>query len=308
MKTYSAIIATLVFFVITSCKVQQETMQINLQTGSTFSQKMTVVSDIDQSMEGMEMNIKMTIDAIINYKVLSEAAESYEMEVSYGQMTMKMESPFMNMEFNSLNQDTTDIFSRIMGGMVNQSFILEMSKKGKVLSVKGFDKIIANMMSNLNILDSAKQEQLTKQFKDAYGEKALANNFNMTTAILPEGEVAEGDKWNINTQVETTTKLNIASEYELKEVTKNDYHIIGKSTMTTDESGPMLQADGTSIGYNLTGTMNSDLMMNKATGWVRSAKITQNMEGTVSATSPLGGMEDMSIPMKINSVIEITDL
>jgi hypothetical protein len=75
----------------------------------------------------------------------------------------------------------------LMARLVGQSFTLKMSASGRVLEVKGFDKILDTMVKG--------DENAAAMMKQMFSDEAYKGMMQQMTPPLPEGKVAKGATW-----------------------------------------------------------------------------------------------------------------
>ena len=141
----------------------------------------------------------------------------------------------------------------------------------------------------------------------AYGEKAFKGNIEMVTAIFPATAVVKGDKWTLNTKLEAGMSADLETQYQLADVQESYYLIHGDSKLSTLDKDAYMQTNGMSFRLDLTGTMTSDLKINKKNGWIMEAKITQNLKGETHFKESEQFPEGLKIPMTMTSDMTITE-
>ena len=173
-----------------SCEAQKETIELNLNKGETYYQKMVVNTLINQNINGQEVKINMSIIGKMSYKVIDIVTSIYDIEVKFKSLSMIMKLPNGDMEFSSDKNDNNDIFSRILGLMKDKSFYIKMTKTGKINEVKGIENLFTEIFESFPNLTEAQKLQIRKQIEKSYGEKAFKRNFEMTSAIFPDSSAS----------------------------------------------------------------------------------------------------------------------
>jgi hypothetical protein len=185
--------------------------------------------------------------------------------------------------------------------MMNKLFKLEMTKTGKIRSVKNIDKMIAGAMENFPQIDASKKEKIKEQFMQSFGPNDFKGSIEMGTAIFPDVPVAKEGKWTVKTNLESPAKALVIINYQLADIVEGIYLIHGDGTLVTDKNAGPIHINGLSIKYNLNGSIISDIRVDKATGWINEVKLKQAMMGDMqildNATVPGG----MTIPMTFNT-------
>jgi uncharacterized protein YidB (DUF937 family) len=304
MKTILNILLLMV--IIIPCRAQKVKPALNLAQGETYYTISIVNSTISQTISGQAMTYTVGMSAKTAFKVIAIKDTTYDMEVAYKSIGMKMVSPQGTLDFSSGKADAADVPSKILTAMIDQPFLVTLSKSGKVLSVQNIEKIMNFVFGGMTTIDSAQKAQLKGQLMQSFGEESFKNNLEQTLAIYPSVKVSKNDKWVINNQVQSVMAADIQSTYQLQDITDTYYLIHGDSKINTLKDKES-QVNGMPVTYNLNGTIVSDIKADKKTGWVMEAKLKQDISGsfTIKPNERVPG--GMIIPMTLHSDIITTD-
>ena len=305
MKSILSLITAIVFC--TVGQAQRVKPGLNLTMGEVYTQKTVSDIDINETINGQPFIMKMSVDGTMTYKVIAVENSTYDLEVEYKNLTMTMQLPNGTVEFSSEKDDESDIFSTILGSLKDKPFRVKMTDKGKITEVTNIDSLFAHMFDEFPQLSADQRQQVQDQVKKAYGEKAFKGNIEMTTAIFPDGKVSEGDHWTIKTKLEAGMAAKMVSDYELKEINDSTYNILGNSTIETADKDAYIETNGMPMRYDLSGTMTSDIIVDRKSGWIITATINQSLKGSAfikdNPKIP-GGME---IPMTMTNAMTMSD-
>lgn len=279
---------------------------LNLKTGATYSQNMIAKSNIKQEVNGMEMNIQMTIDGNTDYTVKSFENDVYEMDVRFTELTMSVNVPGQgNLSYSSKDPKEDDIMGQVFAGMTKESFEMSLTKYGKVLELRNVEKLWDAAFASLEDLPEEQMEQIKAQINNSFGDEALVGNMEMAFAIYKDGKVRKGDKWTIETDINSTFTGRLTTEYELVDIGKELVSIAGNGTIKTKESDKFFETGGMKIKYDMAGKMASDIKADRKTGWIIEAKITQDIKGVATILANEQIPEDMTLPMIIHTEMNI---
>ena len=293
--------------ILAPCEAQKVKPALNLVKGNTYYTVSTVTSSVKQSYNGQDVTIAIDMTAKTAFNIVDIKDTIYTMQVSYTGIAMKIVSPNGTVQMNSDKKDNADLSSTFLSAMINKPFSVTISKSGKVLEVKNIENIINSIFVTLPQMDDTQKAQLKAQFMQSFGETAFKGNLEQTLAIYPSIKVAKGDSWIINTVMHSVMSANIATTYQLQEVTDTYYQIHGDAKITTAGNGEVSQINGMPVKYNLSGTLVSDIKADKKTGWVIEEKLKQDVSGTIDIQDNPKIPGGMKVPMKIHSDISTTD-
>jgi hypothetical protein len=299
-QIYYLLVTTLL---VAACKPQKIELALNLEKNKDYKQLNVAKVDITQNMMGQSFDIGMTMKSSITYKVDEIKDTIYDISAHYDSLSMKMESSMFNMTANSESSDAANPLTGMMSGMTNKPFNIQLTKHGKIESVSN----VENLFQTDNPLVQAQAEQLKSQLKSAFGEESVKGNLQLSTDIFPDHPVKIGDSWVINSTQSSTFKINFTTTYTLVEKTDDYYLIKGNSIIATPDSVDYIETNGMSMQTSMNGTMNSEIKINKETGWPIESKLKQNMSGVSKVKGNAGMPDGMEISMKISSSTLITD-
>lgn len=305
MKTIFTLILTV--FVLTSYQTQNSDLSLKLEKGKEYKQITNSKATIIQEVNGQKMNMVMTIKGTMTFLVKDITENGYNMDAKFEELSMSMQMPQGLMEFSSEKNDANDIFSTILGAMKDKAFGITMSKTGKITDVKNVEALWSTAINTFDQLPEMQKEQIKAQIMKAYGGEALKGNIEMVTAIYPDSPANRGDKWTINTKLESGMSANMTTDYEFAELTSEYALIKGKSTIVTADKDAYIESNGMPMKYDLTGSMDSEIKVDKNTGWIIEATINQKIEGDAYIKENPQLPNGMKIPMTMINDMVITN-
>jgi uncharacterized protein YajQ (UPF0234 family) len=302
MKNALTIAFTLLISI--GCFAQKEKVELNLTKGQTYVQRMVTDMTIGQTVAEQQLDIKMTMNAKITYRVINVMDSVYDLEVKYENLSMKMGMPTGEMNFDSEKKDANDMMSTMLSSMKNNPFNLKMTKSGHVIDVKNIENLFN--FDKFTELTQAQKDQFKTQLSESYGEKTFKSNMESSMAIFPKGKVGKGDKWTVNGKLESGMSADIVTVYELKEIMPDYFVISGQSSINT-LSKEYIQKSGMDMRYDLKGTMTAEIKIDKKTGWIIESKMNQDISGITEIKDNERMPGGMKIPMKLVNKITVTD-
>ncbi|WP_421917959.1 DUF6263 family protein [Marinifilum sp.] len=296
-----ALILTVTFCV----QAKKYKLALHLEKGKEYTQKTTANMTIKQDINGMSVEIKMMIKGDILYTVKSNDNSQYTMDVVYENMMMDMDTPQGKTSFSSNNVKEGDIMSTMLSRITNKPFVLKMSNTGKVISVNGLEKIFEGMFEGFDF-NTQQKEQIVAQLRQSYGKKAFKGSFEQITNIYPEEMVKIGSQWMTETNIEAGMSVKLRTNFELKEASDNYYLIHGVGDMASDPDAAFMKQNNMDMKIELNGQLISDIKIDKTSGWIIEATISQDLSGTTHIKGNAQMPDGMKIPMSLKSKSIIT--
>jgi hypothetical protein len=285
---------------------QKVSLQYNLKAGNVFKLNQNVLQNIHQDINGMSMDIKMTMTAQTVYTVDKVENSNYYLTISYESLAMKMESMMMNMSYDS--KDTASQNNPLQAGLsavVGSKFNAVMDNKGKVLSVSGYDAIVKKITDKM-AGDDQKLQQATSLVNQQFSDENMKSSIETMTAIFPENPVAIGESWTVKILTRSTMEIANECTYTLKEADAGKWVLEGANKLSTNGE-QAVATNGMNAHFLLSGDGKQNIILNSSTGWMVEAKQHSVIDGKVSIE---GGQlpAAMEVPMKIEMDVQATSL
>lgn len=296
----------LYIFFFLACNAQKVDLSLHLEPGKTYQQLYHGTAEISQQINGQEIAMTTVIDGKTDFLVKGVSGEDYQMEVSYGMLSLAVQTGQGSVSFSSEKVDSTDIFSTIFKSIVGKPFQVTMNKKGKVLSARGLDNLWQSVLDSRTDLDTAQKAQLMDQLMKSFGEKAFIGNMELATAFFPDHSVGKNDKWEVRTKLESLMSAESVAQYQLTSIEGETVSIKGESKLETEDKEAYSPVNGMPIKYNLRGDGQSEIKIDKKSGWVIESKIEQSIKGVAQIKENPRVPEGMIIPMSVRTSATIT--
>ena len=298
---------TLSLMISIAAYAQKAMISLTLKQDSSYYMITTAKMHMIQDIGGQTQDINMTISGKMSFKVNTIKDTVYMMDARYEKLRLQMESAAVNMDMNSDADVKQNPLSTLIHNMTRNSFKVNLSKKGRVLSVEDFDKLISGMFDGIPQISEAQKEQFKDQMMQSFGPKAMKGSLEITTAFFPNNPIAKSDQWTINTSLESAMSAKIKTVYTLLNTDDKTYTIHGEGVITSPPVDDFKMVNGLPMKYIINGTSTNELKVDKATGWVLEAKINQSIKGDVQIKDNPKVPGGMTIPMTLTTDQIITD-
>jgi len=268
----------------------QTTLQYHLKKGDVFKVRQDAVQIITQELDGATHEITNHIDGILEFKVLGEVDNGYDVALTFKDLNLKMTSSIqgelMNVRAKEVNDE--DMQSKVFNTILNNPVKMVLAKTGNILKVQGGDSLVSKMARASGLEDEFSINMMKKSLENEFGSEALSNSYKQMTFIYPDKKVKVNDKWeNVY-----NGKLKTTNMWTLKSIVDNKATISGKATVLMDVT------DANTI-MKLSGTQTTAVTVDVNTGFI----IHMLVEGLSTGTSTMTQMGGQEIPTTIKSKI-----
>ncbi len=270
----------------------QTTLEYNLKIGDVFTIEQKAHQSIIQEIDGASHEITNDLGGILEFKVVKENENSYEIAFTFKDLNLLMKSSIQGEIMNVQAKDVTkgDMQSEMFNSLLDTPVQLILSKTGDIIEVTGGDSLVTKMSDASGIEDEFSKNMMKQGLKKEFGSEALSNSYKQLTYFYSDSVVNIGDSWNN----EYNGKLSAKNTWTLNEISDNVL-ISGEAdvVMSTDESGTKM---------NLSGTQSTEIVADPESGFIINMTVKGEAKG-ISTMSQLGVIE---IPTTINSTITYT--
>lgn len=289
-----------------SAYAQKSPLRLHLQKDSTYYLDASVKMNIDEEIQATHQTISTTIKGTTAHKIVGIQDTLYIMSVVYKSISMNVTFNGRELEMTS-EGDTSNMFSKIMHGMLNQPFDMVMSNRGEIIAVKNFDRVVEAAFAGIQVPEQ-KKEQVMAQLRQSFGEKSIKGNLQQSFIIYPKRAIGVKDMWTDQTPLEAAAiSAKIKNTYTLDNITADNYEISAKSLLLPDKAATYKQTSGIYMRLlNISGTFESSAKVNKTTGWVSESNAVKHIKANAEVKRTLTATDTIVFPMTIDATIEST--
>ena len=246
------------------------TLEYKLEKGKTYKQRM--VSDMNMKMDamGQEINMTMKSEMGVHYDVTGQTNDLYDIRITYQKMKFNMSAPASV----SIDSDSPENSSDKNAGNLVKSFMgvpidVQLTKQGKVISIKGIEKMVEK-------INSANNEQYKLMLGQQFSEKAIRQSIEQSSSYFPGKPVAINDSWDVVLNL-NSSGIDIINKMKLtlKQVKDNIATLEVTGTITTPEGGAVSNIQGMDAKVSAKGEQAGTIQIDMKTGWIVRSELTQ---------------------------------
>ena len=300
-KIFLLFAALSVLFVVSA---QEANLSLILEKGKVYKLRSESKQNLNQEVMGQKSDVATTVSSISSFMVNLIDNGNYDLEVKYEKMTLSMQSSRGTVDFSSEKKTSEDILSTLLSAMVNKPFHVIISNTGRITEVSGIEALFQAAGSQFSSITTTQLQQIKPQIMRAFGEEVFKSNLSLFTSVLPNKVVAKGAKWVGRSRILVGTNMISRPDFELIDLT-SEYALIkgiGKYATQNKEE----KAVGSPMKYDMTGTILSEVKIDRSTGWVLEAKMDQDFTGKASLDKTEQMPDGLAIPTTIKNTLIFT--
>jgi hypothetical protein len=301
-----ALAALSLLLVLSSCNTQgggsgeKISLGLHLTQGQVFKQLNKTTQKITQKIMGMSTTVNMVNEMYMTQEVLDINAEGVaNVKLTYSRIRSEQENSMTGKQVFDSQDTTANSDNPSFVGfkqLVGQGFEYSITPQGKVTSVRGVDSLFERVLSGVG--DGGPEvETIKKTLQASFGDEAMKSMMEQMMGHLPPAQVAAGDTWGGEVKIAGTMAMTVANEYKLESI-EPDKAILSVTGEVKTDKGAGLDLGIANVEYNLEGTTDGTMEIDRKTGLPVVIKMTQKLKGSTK-------VGPMSVPMEIDQEIEV---
>lgn len=300
----SAVLVAIGCFAVSTYAAPKIQYKLRLQRGQKYYAKMVTEQKITQTVMGQSQDIEQSIGLGSDLDVVDvDRSGNAEIRHTYRWAKLRVQGPMQQVVYDSsVKGGSVPGPAQGLAALVGESYSLSIAPDGRVLIVKGAARMRANVRKKMPAgFAGDLQMSSLAQYIDDQGIKEAAE---ASMAVLPNKPVGVGDSWSGQIVLSESTALIVQNKWTLKQRQAGTATINVVSTIKPNPQAPPRDVGTAKISSQFSGKQRGLIQLEEATGLIVHSKLEQQLSGEAKVVGP----QQMSIPMKINSVVttEIT--
>lgn len=286
-------------------------LSLNLEPGQVYVLELLIDQTIDQDIPAM--NQKMVIEQLIGmtmrYDVtdrVSDAGGTW-VTMTYEGIKFKMDGPMGLAEYDSADPPAqVPMMAKGMAALLGQSLEIEFLPTGEAGRIEGIAAMMQKMVEAFNLPEGPAKENVKSMMQMQFNEDMVEQMVAATAGMYPGRPVSRGDSWDESVALGGMMPMQIDMDYTLED--------FDPATATVDVSGKIsphpdaqpVMMGGMEMDAEFNGKQIGSVVFDRATGFLISSEITQDMDGGM--TMNLDNGDSLDIEMVIDSTVTMKRL
>ena len=280
-------------------------LQYRFSKNDSFKQSIMIDQEISQTILDERQDMIQKFGIGYNFIVTDVGRHgNATIDLVYESVLFNQYGTMGNIEYDSSNPpesipDVVKGFSALIG----MGFTMVLSPKGKVLDIKGADKMLTEMLKSLDLPTGSVGESIEKSMKDQFGDQALKEMMQNMMPLYPEEPIGIGDSWIQKIDLSKGFAMNIINNFNLKHIHDGIAIIDVHSTISSNANAPPMEIGPMKMHYLISGTQEGTMKVLIENGMIIDSNINQDFSGQVEVESFSQMPEGISWPITVRSHI-----
>lgn len=256
------------------------TFRYNLKKGEAYPFKLVVNSNQSLTSDGKTIKVHSSRTVVFDYKVEEAQNNQFTIKATFKKFAESSDSPMGQLSYDTDKSKPADkdvaMSWSIYKAITGQDFNMVMNNKGKVLSVTGLEKIIANVMTKVKGDFNAEEQKQIKELLDySLSKESITSQFEESLNIFPDKSMKVGEKWEDTQNIsEGPIKGKNRITRTFKEIKDGKAIIVVDGAQ--DVSGTNVEPNsGITAAMKNKATVSGQIDLDYETGWIKNGKITK---------------------------------
>jgi len=246
------------------------TLELNLEKGKIYTENLFSELNMTMNAMGNETSIDMLSEMTINFEVIDQKNDIYDVRVSYQRIKINTTVPgtlapvSIDSDFpeNDTHKKLGDVFKSLVGIPID----VQLTRLGKVKSVDGTDRLV-------ECFDVLTNEQLRQMFSQQFSESAFRTSLQHLTAYYPEKPVAVNESWDV-TMNYNSFGVDLVDKMHLTLIqVQDDIAILEDVGSIISPEGTDMHIQGIEAHVLANGEQTGIIHLDMKTGWVVRSEI-----------------------------------
>lgn len=262
------------------------TFRYNLKKGEVYPFYLKITTEQSMAAQGQSMSISSSRTVDFDYLVEEVEGANFTLKATFKGFSESFKSPIgETMSYNTsmakpTNLDVAQSWS-IYKSITGEAFTMVVNNKGKVISVRGLDKVVSNAIKKLETdFNSEERNEIRTLLDSSLNEEIIRVQFEEAMDIFPDKSLKVGEKWEESQKINEGPIKGDSKIVRTFEGIQNDKAVItvkGNLSISGSET-----QNGITASMKNTATTDGRLELDLETGWIKKVNITktENMSTT----------------------------
>ena len=269
-------------------------LNLSLEPGMAFTERTEIESEFEERIgEEEKLQEKHTTKFTLRYKVseIDDAGGiSLDVEIKHIAGRSDFDPTDESYAFDSDAPDRAEAVSRPLTALGGAGFGIVIAADGRVTRVDGIDKLRSAVMAQAEELDSRQRATLEEMLDSVVAPHRLHRGLEML-AYAPQEPVGAGARWAHEFERNRPIPLALEYRFELRSLRRDHARIDFEGRTHSRDEAIKLGAEfngGTERRVAMEGSAEGQMRIDRATGLIRRANVTERTDGAAFYTEPDG--------------------
>jgi len=280
IKKLSLVSAVIFVLAVTACAPRKEFLKLEFRKG----EKITYSGTTKTRIEGLGLLQSESFENVREFTYTQEVigidkAGIALVEIRFLRLAISQNLPGLaNVKYDSdKDSENANPAFKPLKILINNPFILHFDNQGRVVKVRGFDKIIDKLLDSMDNKETEKSMRTLIQ--KSFSDEMISQIFSNTSPIIPAKAINIGESWESESRLSLVffpeIRIKYQNTYASKE--KGIAKIISKGVMYSEEGKNESNGDSLLPMIFKNGELEGQIYLNVRKGVVERFEMTHNI-------------------------------
>jgi hypothetical protein len=283
-------------------------LQLKLAKGKTYYQRTMVEQHVTQTVMNQPQTIDINVGTGMKLDVLDvDGAGNMRIRYTFLWCASKQAGAMGMVTYDSAQQATPPAGAESLGALLNQSYVVRLSPKGRVLDVNDIEQMKAAVQKKLPPgADAGPLGNFATLFLDKQGVKEMTESL---MGAYPDKPVEQGKPWSEKRLLTAGFGRIEESTWTLQKQEAGVVTIGQTSAVRSNPDATPTDVQGMKLRFDVSGSQEATIRIVEATGLIQMEQGRQQLKGEIKVGDSAQGQPMMAIPMifDTNSKVEMSE-
>lgn len=282
-------ILTILMIVLSTGTVHSEQLRMELKKGDRFQTVTKTEQTVVQQIGGQESRIANNTTVTMGFTVLARTDAELRIQMAFERIRFEQDTPMGRNIYDS-SGDTQDTspqlaqMAKIYGTLLNTPLTMIMDPvTGTQKRMDGWEQFVEAVVAEMGIQDQQQTEALSSLLKKSVQDQIMSNGSQGLFPPVFNRELAAGTTWTDRQTVSLMADMDLETRYTVMGMEGNRVKLDVQSTLSTPENAAPVDMGMMKLRYQLNGTQNGTMTLDKQTGWVMESTIHHTLDGSMES-------------------------
>lgn len=293
------------FVLLVQFPLTAQTLQLTIQPGDAFRSITSSTQEIVQNMGGTETRIHQKSAITIRYTVRNRSETEMVLDMRFEHIRFHQESPMGEQSYDSAQPPENPSpqlkqLARTYKAMLDSSMAIVIDPTtGRQIRMEGWAEFLDQVLDEMEMGNTEVRQKMKEQLEASVQDRmSAAGAYGVLPPVYGQS-LKNGTSWSDQQTVKMMSDMTVNTEFTLTEVTDDSVTVRISSSLETPVDAPPVEMGFAQMKYNLNGSQQGTITLDRDSGWATRTSIEHIMDGKLEAEG-----QGYAIPMSISGTIQ----
>ncbi|NOZ14186.1 MAG: hypothetical protein GXO69_11185 [Acidobacteria bacterium] len=275
------------------------TFSLNLKKGDRFITRISGSQTLIRDVGGQQTQVDNSTRITLSFEVVDSNKKTCTLAMQYKRIIASSRGAGWAYKYDTAPQSTASSekgskeMSTFYRELIGRTIVITVDRQsGTIKNMSGWDTLIRHLAGSLKQGSREARLKLAQTLISSIKSGMTGGGPDSIFLPIAGKEIRAGNQWTVKSSMSTLSGLTLTTTYKIAEILPEKVRLAINATLATASPSTPIETGTTKIQYQLSGTQTGTVTVNRNSGWIASADLRQELQGTMT-------MIDMGITIPI---------